>query len=48
MTGEMEKIRTKIGMMMWDGDMHPVVTPNGFHITVDGTNVLVTIKKVGE
>ena len=48
MTGDIEKIRKKIGIMLWDTDMDPLITSTGFEITVDNTKIVVTIEKAGE
>ena len=48
MTGDINKIRNKIGMMLWDAGVNPISTWSGFNIIVDGTKVLVTIEEDGE
>ena len=48
MTADIEKIRREIGMLVWDADTHPTITPTGFKMIVDNTKVVVTIEKDGE
>lgn len=47
MTKEIEVIRIKIGMVLWDAEMHPIVAPKGFLITTeDGTKARVIIEEM--
>ena len=48
MTEDIEKIRRNIGMLLWDADTHPTITPTGFKMIVGNTEVVVTIEKAGE